>query len=368
MSIKEYQTQKGTRYMFTEHIGMDETTGKRIIITRRGFHSMREAKSKLAEIRYKFDNGELQERSYKTFQEAYEVWLPRYANTVKESTLNKAEQFFRIDILPVFATMQLDAIRPIDCQEFADHLATKYKNISKAYGFARRVYQYAYTVGITEKQNPFNRVIMPKPDSTPPKVAFMSREELAMLLEAMKGNKLWYTYFYVLGYTGARRGEGLAMRWEDIDFERATWHISSTIAVGLSNTQYITTPKTKSSDRTIDLDPKTLNVLKEWRASQKVASIKGLVFCSRRGEMLMVTKPYEYLKNVIKRTGLKNVSVHSFRHTHCSMLFESGWSIKEVQERLGHSDMKTTMNIYLHVMDSRREKSMKEFVSYLNAE
>lgn len=368
VTVKMYQTKKGPRWMFNAHLGVDPGTGKRVIVTRRGFATKKEAESKLRDMKYEFDHGLLEGYSRETFQDAYDSWLPRYEKTVKESTLNKTLQYMRIDVLPAFATMRLDAIRPIDCQNFADGLSQKYKTFTKVYGLARRIYQYAYTVGMTDKQNPFDRVLLPKADPAPKKVSFMTRDELRVLLDAMKDSPKWYTYFFLLAHTGARRGEALAMRWCDVNFKEATWTISATVTLGIANTQYISTPKTQAGYRTIDLDPETMNVLKEWRASQVIQSLDGYVFATKDGKPLPVTKPYAYLKRIIKKNGLKDVTVHSFRHTHCSMLFEAGWSVKDVQERLGHHDMNTTMNIYLHVTETRKKKSMEEFVAYLNAE
>ncbi|WP_397540231.1 tyrosine-type recombinase/integrase [Rummeliibacillus pycnus] len=61
-----------------------------------------------------------------------------------------------------------------------------------------------------------------------------------------------------------------------------------------------------------------------------------------------------------------NMIIHGLRHTHCSLLFEAGVSIKEVQDRLGHSDVKTTMNIYAHVTEKAKEVAIQKFESYLN--
>lgn len=67
----------------------------------------------------------------------------------------------------------------------------------------------------------------------------------------------------------------------------------------------------------------------------------------------------KYIKQVCKKYNLREITTHGFRHTHCSFLFESGASIKEVQDRLGHSDIQTTMNIYAHVTKDTKEKLLK---------
>jgi integrase len=65
----------------------------------------------------------------------------------------------------------------------------------------------------------------------------------------------------------------------------------------------------------------------------------------------------KYMAQVTKKYGIKTITTHGFRHTHCSLLFEAGASIKEVQDRLGHSDVQTTMNIYAHVSKNNKENN-----------
>lgn len=71
------------------------------------------------------------------------------------------------------------------------------------------------------------------------------------------------------------------------------------------------------------------------------------------------------IRNLFQFYRLPFKSPHGFRHTHCSLLFEAGASIKEVQERLGHEDIKTTMNIYAHVTENVKEKTAEKFAQFL---
>ncbi|HHT7735498.1 TPA: site-specific integrase, partial [Streptococcus suis] len=71
------------------------------------------------------------------------------------------------------------------------------------------------------------------------------------------------------------------------------------------------------------------------------------------------------LRCILKKYDLPYITPHGFRHTHCSLLFEAGASIKEVQERLGHEDIKTTMNIYAHVTENTKEKTAEKFAQFL---
>jgi site-specific recombinase XerD len=91
-----------------------------------------------------------------------------------------------------------------------------------------------------------------------------------------------------------------------------------------------------------------------------------LIFPNTKNEFMSPTKPDKVLEKIIQRNDLKRITVHGFRHSHCSILFEAGASIKEVQDRLGHSDIKVTMNIYAHVTEKAKEKTAEKFAKYVN--
>lgn len=368
MAITKYKTKKGDFWMLNAHLGTDPITGSPVRVTRRGFRTKREAEAKLSELQYEFDKGTMHAKSRFTFEDVYKMWLKRYAETVKESSLNNITVYFRLHILPYFGKAKIDDILPIHCQEFADIISKKFKDYRKVYAYAIKVFDFAYKMQLTEKQNPFLRVVLPKNDTSHKITPFLEKEELFELLEAMKISPKWYTYFRLLAFTGMRRGEALALSWDDVDFENQSIHVRSTVATGINNTPYITTPKTRNSDRVIDVDKETLTVLKNWKKKCKIIPLNNsLIFISSKDKPIPLSNPYQFLKRVIKANGFREVTVHSFRHTHCSMLFEAGWSIKDVQERLGHRDTKTTMDIYTHVTHSRKKKSMEEFVAFMKA-
>lgn len=366
MSVKKYSTKKGPRFSFTTFLGHDDLTNKKIIITRGGFKTKREAENAEAKARLNFDRGKHKE-SQESYQEIYNAWFPLYAKTVKESTLNKTLGYFNIHILPFFSDTLISKLHPTQCQNFANALSKKFKDYKKVYSYASRIYDYAYKIGITDKPNPFERVVFPKNDTRAKETAFLEKDQLLALLDSMKGHPLWHTYFTLLAFTGMRKGEALALDWSDIDFKKHTASVSKTVTTGLENEAYISSTKTSAGMRVIDLDPGTLNVLKEYRGRNGIVRMSGRIFTTRNGGLISLSKPYAFLKCRVKELGLPDITVHSLRHTHCSMLFEAGWSIKDVQQRLGHRDVKTTMNIYAHVSQARKKEAMKDFINYMQA-
>lgn len=134
-------------------------------------------------------------------------------------------------------------------------------------------------------------------------------------------------------------------------------------------------PKTKKSARTIALDNGTISVLKNWRKIQRAEALKlgyntmnknQLIFTNIDNSFLSPAKPRKWLIAAQDKYNLKTITVHGFRHTHCSLLFEAGAAIPEVQERLGHTDVKTTLNIYTHVTKKTKKETAVKFAKYVN--
>lgn len=191
-----------------------------------------------------------------------------------------------------------------------------------------------------------------------------------------------YTLFYVLAYTGLRKGEALTLEWRDIDFLHRTLTVCRTLSKGLNDRNIIQTPKTSNSARTIVLTSDTVRVLKEWqreqRKSENVISLNSNVDEDRfvfngtynrypANLPLSVTCVANWNSLIAKKAKLKHIRVHDFRHTHASLLFDSGASMKDVKERLGHASIRTTMDIYTHLPKKRRETTMNRFSQYMES-
>ncbi|WP_233522696.1 site-specific integrase [Peribacillus glennii] len=175
--------------------------------------------------------------------------------------------------------------------------------------------------------------------------------------------------FHLLIYTGARKGELLALSWDDIDFEARTVRLFKTLFQDRGQF-IIQTPKTRVSKRFISLDGNTLKLLKKWRIEQKNLNLaasgfiegNNLVFSRDDGSPMRLAYPNEKLDILIKKHDLHRITIHGLRYTHASLFA----SIKEVQERLGHSDIQMTMNIYTHVTEYVKEQIAEKFQRYLD--
>ncbi|MGE7810518.1 tyrosine-type recombinase/integrase [Lysinibacillus capsici] len=119
-----------------------------------------------------------------------------------------------------------------------------------------------------------------------------------------------------------------------------------------------------------------MDVLSEWRKRQTLEYFKlgintmnpkQLIFSNSKNEFIQLGQIQKWMYSVQNKHSLKRVTPHGLRHTHCSLLFEAGATIKEVQDRLGHTDVKTTMDIYTHVTKKAKEGAIQKFVTYLES-
>lgn len=376
--IKEYKIANGeSRYRFKVYLGINPYTGKEVRPNRRGFKTRREANIELKRLKANWlDDIEIKKakvNEVKTFEEVYDSWLEAYKTTVKESTLYKTEQLFKNHIIPAFGKKKITEITPMIAQEQMNSWHKKYTRAATIMNYAGMVFNYAIRIGLIQT-NPTKVISKPthqKKVQEDEDMNFYDKEELKTLMDTLENGSNFraYAFFRLLAFTGMRKQEALALKWQDIDFENRTLNISKAVsrkATGL----YIQTPKTPASIRRISIDDKTLAILRDYK---KQSDPNGeLILHTEKGGILSPAKTRKWLLtaqnnvNKSRKEPLKQISTHGFRHTHASLLFEAGATIKDVQARLGHSDIQTTMDVYTHVTKHAKEKLANQFNDYID--
>lgn len=378
-TIESYTLKNGEkRYRFQIYIGVDPLTGKEQRTTRSKFKTKKEAELALARLKIEISNGQYKKIQAETYQEVYDLWIKVYEKTVEESTYVKTVGIFRNHILPAMGAYKIDKINVAICQRHVDEWMEKLVNGDKTKSYASLVMRFAIKYGYIQT-NPFDLVDLPrqrKKSSTKRQTEnFYTKEQLREFLECAEKqpNYKVYTFFRLLAYTGMRKGEALALTWEDINFKDNEISINKAVGQGKSQRLYIKPTKT-GTERTIKMDEATMIILKEWKKKQQQAYLmlgyntlqkNQLVFSNTKNSFIQPTKTNDWLKSIISKSDLPSITTHGFRHTHCSLLFEAGAKIKEVQDRLRHSDVKTTMDIYAHVTASAKEDAIQKFELYL---
>lgn len=201
----------------------------------------------------------------------------------------------------------------------------------------------------------------------PPKVPardieFLDENETKEMLKALNGESITYrTMILLLVYTGMRRGELFGLEWKDIDFKNGYLHIVRTSQY-IGNKQLITKePKTKSSKRTMKISNDMLKRLKIYQAWQSEQRLKigsewndtDRLFTQWNGLPMYPDSLTKWFKLFLKRHNLRQVTLHSLRHTNATLMIAEGTDIRTVSGRLGHSNTSTTLNIYTHALKSK---------------
>ena len=282
-------------------------------------------------------------------------------------------------ILPYFGARGIDQITTSMLQKAVNQWSQEaYRNYKRWFRFTSRVLKYAELQGYIG-MNPARRVTIPKRqdkagDDSP---NFWDKHELAKFFSYIDTEKEpeKFTLFRVLAFGGLRRGECLALTWQDISFTDKTIRVNKTLTQGEKGRQIVQAPKTRKGRRTIPMDAKTMSALKHWRLVQlqKYMALgfntnkpDQLVFATVHNTHKYLNQPEKWLKSIEDAHNIQHrITVHGFRHSHASALFAAGATIKEVQERLGHEDAQTTMNVYTHVTKGQEEKAAELVANYL---
>ena len=243
---------------------------------KRGFKTRKEAELALAHIKIAVANGTYHQSRAETYQEAYELWVKQYENTVEESTYVKTISIFKNHILPAMGAYKIEKIHVDVCQKHLDEWALKLKKFRMVKAYAAKVLNFAIKRGYIQT-NPFAYVDLPTNISKKAMGAdedeaenFYTCEQLIEFLSCLEqeSNHKAHVLFRLLAFSGMRRGEALALNWNDLDFTTNELRINKALSLGKNNQLYVKFTKTGVA-RTIKMDDKTMDVLKEWKKKQK---------------------------------------------------------------------------------------------------
>ena len=380
MNITEYKKKNGaTVYRASVYLGVDKLTGKKARTTvtantKKGVKiKAREAVNAFAANGYSVK----EKPTITTYRELVALWWESYKNTIKPNSQQSMEGIVRLHILPVFGDYKLDKLTTPIIQQQVNKWADKankgekgaYANYSFLNNINRRILQYGVTMQAI-KHNPARDVIIPrKQQNKEHKVKFFSNQELKQFLDYLEDldqssyeNFFDYVLYKTLLATGCRIGEALALEWSDIDLKKGIISISKT----LNRYQETNTPKSKAGLREIDIDKATVSLLKQYKKRQQVQSwqlgrSEGIVFTPFTTKYAYACLLRKRLQSHFKAAGVPDISFHGFRHTHATIMLYAGIEAKDLQYRLGHSNISMTLNTYVHATKEGAKKSVSIF-------
>lgn len=298
-------------------------------------------------------------RKRKDFEVVTEEWLKYKKNTVKKSTYYNYSYSVAKYLYPSFAGKNITKIKNYNnfIEELSDTLSPKtVRDIVTKLKEIINFYEEEHNTKLNIKK-------MSLPKLNKKEIQILSNKEKQKLEKyCIQQNDLKSLGILICLNTGLRVGEVCALRWENIDFETRRIHVEKTIEriyskEGNKTIVIIDTPKSMTSIRTIPINSKLYNILKQMRGKCKKTDfvLTGL------SDHYVEPRNYQYnFKEILKKSKIKRYKFHTLRHTFATNCIEAGMDIKSLSEILGHADVSITLNIYVHSSDKAKRKYLEK--------
>lgn len=304
-----------------------------------------------------------------------DAWFQYWIDEIKGDSIRYSTKLFYCQqyhnqIQPVLGKMLIKDVRPLHCQSVLNKMSSKsyaQSSITAAKTVMGTLLGAAYNNNVI-MQYPLRNV---KPQNGQPskKKKVLTVDEQKTLLTGLRSEWYYEAYALVL-QTGLRAGELRALRWSDIDFEQNTIHINKTMSRSAQGGSVAGEPKTYAGLRSIPLTQEAINILnsqKEKRSQIKVIPMQfaDYIFLTHKGKP-NDTSAYDLkLDAVTRKLGIPHISMHTLRHTFATRCIEGGMKPKTLQKLLGHSNIETTLNLYVHLTEDEKIKEMQDIEQVL---
>jgi integrase len=356
-------------YSIKISLGKDATTGKYKSqwVSIKG--TKKDAEKRLAELLHQLDNGTFMKPGKTTLAEYLERWLQDYVKpNLSPRGFERYQGIIAKHLIPDFGSMTLTQLKP-------EHLQKHYtarlngglsaRTIRYHHAVIHKALQTAVKWGLVGR-NVADGVDVPR--IHPNEMQTWDEDDVTSFLEVAKGSP-YYALFYTALFTGMRRSELLALRWQDIDFIFSQIYVNRSLHHLKDGSYVFTEPKSARSRRTIALSPLAILALKEHREKQALERAMlgiplkddDLVFSTLEGKPLRPNTITRSWTMLAPRAGVKVIRLHDARHTHASLMLKQGIHPKIVQERLGHASIQMTLDTYSHVAPGLQQAAAESF-------
>lgn len=351
-----------------------DASGKR----RQKWHSVkgtkRDAERELSKLINALYTGDYVEPSKMRVSEYLTQWLADYAKTnVSPKTYERYAQIIENSIAPKLGNYRLAELRPLHIQGMYSDALREGRRDGKGGLSAQTVLHFHRVLHKALAQavkwqllarNPADAVDPPRPEKK--SMRALDEGETAELLRLVDGSSLFVPVLIAVT-TGLRRGEILALRWQDIDIDSGQATIARSLEQTKNGLRY-KRPKTERGSRNVALPSYTIDVLNRHRAEQAERRLRlGPVYednnliCARDdGAAIPPDTLSTNFASTIRRSKMPHVRFHDLRHTHATQLLKQGVHPKVVSERLGHSKIGITLDTYSHVMPGMQEDAAQK--------
>ena len=384
------------------YLGLDIKTGKPVKTTVTA-KTLRSLDRKIIQAKIDWEeNGSTRKETFSiaTLSDLAEMWFSNYETWVSsDNTLNRVRNYLDTYILPKFGHYQPDKITSSDIQKWINELAQKSKESvdagnkrakkgsAKDFGAIAHKLREIFNFGITHfelKYNPVQSIkIPPKPKSNQKRIMVLHDEDLTIWLNFVdtlpntRANRRFKVICDSLLASGMRINELLALTIYDLDFESSEILVTKTLVwknanpkLGLKGKVVCkNTPKSDSGNRKIAVPYQIIEQLQNFHDEMNLYFKKNglskskLIFPTIYGNYMCDRNERATLKRRLQEVGLPDYGFHLFRHTHASMMLNAGMNWKELQVRMGHKSIKTTMDIYAELAPKNQTQAVDIYLN-----
>jgi len=297
-------------------------------------------------------------------------WLPARQDRLRPTTAFRYEQMIDRYVLPHIGRVPLRSLTIRHLEDLYAHLRRTGghdsrplapKTVLNVHQILRTALGDAERAGLVQRN--VARLMDPPCHGVAPEQRCWNEHQLRRFLDIALTHRLGPA-IWLAAMTGMRRGEVIGLRWPDIDFDASTLSIRR--SVSCTGYQVHTTPtKTRTSRRAIDLDPRTVTVLRDWQHRQLAElgthTVDGSVFTRPDGHPVHPHAMSQTVARLQRAAGVPAIRLHDLRHTHATLMLKHGVPLKVVSERLGHSTPAFTMAVYQHVLPGMQRDAANTF-------
>lgn len=324
----------------------------------------KQAEKELAKFYAECESGKVNGSNPTTVADLSASYLSEYVERyLKVSARHSVNIAINKHINPLLGSKKVTKLKRLDVQQWVNYLSDQGlspKTVRNYYSALAGMMQFAIDMDIIE-DTPCKNIRFPKREATEA-VSYTIEEVNALLsaLDSVSSDELKYKVgIYIALFGGLRKGEILGLNWEDINFDTGELTISRTRMRANKVGAFEDTPKTEKSKRTVTVPMEIIDMLRDLQLQQKKTKLllrekyidSPAVLRSELGKPLFPDTFHKWFKRFIEKNELKPIGLHGLRHTHASMLASLGEDKVKVSNRLGHSQLSTTLNIYTHLFE-----------------
>jgi len=352
-------------------LGTDPATGKRKIATATVRGTRKDAEKELRRLLRSLDTGEHVDPNRVTVREWLATWLGAVRSEVAPKTHERYGEIVNHFLAPALGNLQLAKLAPVHIQEAYNRWAASGRRDGKPGGLSpqtrrhiHRILSTALTRAVEQQllaRNPCDVFKKRLPKVERREMVTLTAEQSARLLDAIRHTRVYWPALIALA-TGARRGEILALRWRNVDLDRG----SIRIVESLEQTKAGLRAKAPKSERAraVTLPSFAAHELRQLKREQIESLLRlgirqtaDTLLCARAdGEPMQPRSlTHEFTRLVSRMKDFPRVRFHDLRHSHATQLLLAGVHPKIAQERLGHSTISVTLDLYSHVTETMQE-------------